>query len=66
MLAETEEEYYRRGHYERIFPHPRTLNKYKKYFESIRYTNALTWKFLEEGSVLLDAYYSRDEYANNV
>ena len=66
MLAETEEEYYRRGHFDRIFPNPRTLNKYKKYFEAIRYSNAVTWKFLEEGSVLLDAYYTKDEYAHNV
>jgi hypothetical protein len=46
MLAETEEEYFRRGNFKRLFPQAKTVDKYSKYFETTRYNNVLTWKFL--------------------
>lgn len=41
VIVETEEEYYRRGHFERIFP-PKDINKldyYIQFFECNRYNN---------------------------
>lgn len=54
MLAETEEEFNRRGNFKRIFPQAKYVEKYKKYFETLRYNNSLTWKFITKQPRFLD------------
>lgn len=44
MLFESDEEYFRRGNYELLFPLKENINKYKKYFEADRFNNSLLWK----------------------
>ena len=45
ILFESEEEFYRRGHFELIFPLKENIEEYKKFFEFERYNNILLWKY---------------------
>lgn len=47
MLMDCEDEYNRRGQFTRIFPCVCTIDKYTKYFESMRYNNVLLWKSIK-------------------
>lgn len=47
VLFETDEEYYRRGAYERIFPLKENVDIYSSYFENQRYNNLIVWRWLK-------------------
>jgi tubulin polyglutamylase TTLL4 len=47
ILIETEDEYARRGNFQRILPSPNSKN-YMKYFETPRYHNILLSKWTEK------------------
>jgi len=47
ILFETDEENYRRGNFERIFPTKDSIDLYSKYFEFQRYNNVMVWKWLK-------------------
>jgi hypothetical protein len=42
-----EEEFMRKGNFERIFPCKENIQKYSKFFECTRYSNLLVWKHLK-------------------
>ena len=64
MLFEFDEEYYRRGNFERIFPIKDNVDNYKKYFEFTRYNNALLWTWLKSKTNYLDMVYKKIAYTN--
>jgi tubulin polyglutamylase TTLL4 len=47
VLAEYEDEGFRSGNFQRIFPERENLEKYKEYFLTPRLLNLLLWKFVE-------------------
>jgi len=49
MLFDSEEELYRRGGFELLFPLTENIANYKKFFEIERYNNVLLWKYKELG-----------------
>ena len=46
ILFEFDEEFHRKGDFERIFPNTNNVEKYQKYFPSTRYNNLLVSKWL--------------------
>jgi tubulin polyglutamylase TTLL4 len=46
ILFEFDEEFHRRGDFERIFPNKDTVDHYSKFFLSQRYNNLLVQKWL--------------------
>eukprot|EP00744_Colponema_vietnamica_P042090 GILI01089439.1.p1 GENE.GILI01089439.1~~GILI01089439.1.p1 ORF type:complete len:139 (+),score=23.15 GILI01089439.1:33-419(+) len=52
IIIETEEEWYRRGHFDRIFPLPETIDYYSQFFESPRYSLAVLSKWFKAGCPL--------------
>ena len=59
VLFETDEEYYRRGLYERIFPLKENVDIYAKFFESQRYNNAIVWRWLKNEKNFLEKIYKK-------
>ena len=57
ILAETEEEFYRKGNFERVFPEAAIIDKYSRFFEVERFNNILVWKWMQENPYLLDEIY---------
>jgi tubulin polyglutamylase TTLL4 len=58
-LMELEEEGYRRGHFDRIFPKKHNIDKFVQFFESDRLLNWVTWKYLKSPSRVLGPYMRR-------
>lgn len=56
VLAEYEEEDHRKGDFERIFPVPETLDRYKDLFNGVRTYNSLLWKYIESNRSCLKKY----------
>ncbi len=56
-LIQSEEEYYRRGHFEKIYPLANNIDKYAKYYEALRYNNLLLWRWLKSKSSYLGTAY---------
>jgi tubulin polyglutamylase TTLL4 len=50
IILESEEEFYRRGHFERIFPQADNIDHYAGFFEATRYSNLLLWRWLKSHS----------------
>jgi hypothetical protein len=50
ILVDFEEELYRRGNFELIFPLKSNVDYFEKFFESSRYNNHLIWAWLRGGS----------------
>jgi hypothetical protein len=61
MLADFEDEFYRRGNWNLVFPVADKIGYYGKFFESVHYNNLITWKYLVRHSAFLDKYYTREE-----
>ena len=59
ILFEFDEEYFRRGDFERIFPLKDNVDNYKKYFEFTRYNNALIWNWLKSKTNFLEMVYKK-------
>ena len=53
MLMDTEEEAYRSGNFERVFPTKETIPAYARFLQTDRVNNLLTWKLLMDDSVFL-------------
>ena len=66
VLFETDEEYYRRGNFERIFPVPNAekLDYYAKFFEFPRYNNYLVWSALKSKTNFLEKICKQISYSN--
>ncbi len=60
LLLYSEEENYRRGGFERIFPLADNIDKYSQFFEAMRYNNLLLWRWLKSSS-----NYLRDRFAQH-
>ncbi len=58
-LLEADEEYHRRGHFERIFPNADNVAYYWGFFETIRYNNLLLWKWLKSKSDYLGLVFKK-------
>lgn len=54
ILFETDEENYRRGNFERIFPLKENLETYSKFFEFQRYSNIIVWQWLRSKTNFLE------------
>lgn len=56
MLFETDEEHYRRGHYERIFPHPLKEKRdyYSQFFDFQRFNNIIIEKWMSSSTNFLE------------
>ena len=54
ILFETDEEWYRKGNYDRIFPNKENCEVYSKYFEFQRYNNSIVWKWLSSAENFLE------------
>lgn len=52
VLTEHEEELFRRGSFEIVFPLKANVDYYEKFFESHRYNNLLVWAWLRGGAPL--------------
>ena len=50
-----EDEFHRRGHFKIIFTVKETLENYTKFFEVMRYSNILLWKYLKSHSNFLQS-----------
>jgi tubulin polyglutamylase TTLL4 len=59
ILAEYEEEFYRKGHFERIFPVKETVEQYKEFFSTLHNNNLLLWKYLESDKSSLKKHLRR-------
>jgi hypothetical protein len=66
MLAEVEDENYRRGYFTRLFPQSENVRYYEQFFENVRVNNAVLWRWLELGKGSLEPYYQRRGDAYNV
>ena len=49
LLADLEEEYTRKGHFNRIFPLATNVDTYSKYFETNRRSNQVVWDYVKLG-----------------
>lgn len=54
VLFETDEEWYRKGDFERIFPLKDNVDAYSKYFEVQRYSNTIVWRWLKSSENFLE------------
>jgi len=54
ILFDTDEENYRKGNFERIFPLKENINTYSKYFEYQRYNNLIVWQWLKAKTNFLE------------
>lgn len=54
VLFETDEEWYRKGDYERIFPNRENVDTYAKFFEFPRYNNTIVWRWLKSSENFLE------------
>jgi hypothetical protein len=52
LLTEHEEELFRRGNFEIVYPLRANVDYYEKFFESHRYNNLLVWAWLRGGAPL--------------
>ncbi len=59
LLLYSEEENYRRGNFERIFPLAENVDKYSPFFEAMRYSNLLLWRWLKSASDYLKVAYKQ-------
>jgi hypothetical protein len=50
ILLDYEEEYYRKGMFERIFPNKNNIDVYEKFFETSRNKNDFLWGFVKQGA----------------
>ena len=66
MIAETEDENYRRGYYTRIFPEVSTLDYYEQFFGTVRFNNCLLWHWMKTGKNSLEPYFTRVREIHNV
>lgn len=64
ILINSEEEYHRRGHFERIFPESSNIDYYGKFFETLRYNNVLLWRWIKSKPNFLEELYTK-LYKNN-
>lgn len=49
LLLDYEEEFYRKGHFSRIFPLAANVDYYENLFECKRYNNNLLWSYIRGG-----------------
>jgi len=54
ILFETDEENYRRGKFNRIFPLKENIDTYSRYFEFQRYSNIIVWQWLKAKTNFLE------------
>ena len=66
MIADTEDENYRRGYFTRIFPEVSTLDYYQQFFETVRYNNALLWHWMRTGYKSLEPHFTRVKEIYNI
>ncbi len=59
LLLYSEEENYRRGNFERIFPLVSNIDVYSQFFEATRYNNLLLWRWLKSNSNYLKLKYGQ-------
>ena len=66
VLFETEEENYRRGHFERIFPleDEEKMKQYSQFFEFSRYKNLLVEKCMKSKNKILEKLCKRISTVN--
>ena len=66
MIADTEDENYRRGYFERIFPEVSTLDYYEQFFDLVKYNNALLWHWMRTGNKSLEPHFTRVKEIYNI
>jgi hypothetical protein len=66
VLFETDEEHYRRGHFERIFPTREKGDYYLQFFEYQRYNNLLVHKWLSSPVNFLEKILKKQKEAVSV
>lgn len=54
VLFETDEEWYRKGDFDRIFPERDSVDNYCQFFEFPRYNNLIVWKWLKSNKNFLE------------
>ena len=59
ILFDTDEEWYRKGTFERIFPLRENVDTYSKYFEYQRYNNLIVWQWLKAKTNFLEKISSK-------
>lgn len=62
ILFENEEEYSRRGQFERIFPQKENIENYALYFEVPTVNNLIWWKFLKAEKDFLQLICKKDKF----
>lgn len=60
VLAETEEELSRSGHFERIFPMRENVDYFERFFETPRYNNILVWKWMRSEDTVMKKRFRRE------
>jgi len=53
VLLDTEEEFYRKGFFRRIFPNKSNIDYYSQFFPVARYNNLLLWKHMKSSHNIL-------------
>ena len=54
IIFETDEEFYRKGEFERLFPNKDNVDIYSSFFECLRYNNLMIWKWLQSKTNFLE------------
>ena len=49
ILADFEEEQYRKGHFEVLFPVSKTIDDYRGFFSQQRRANQILWAYVKQG-----------------
>jgi hypothetical protein len=66
IIADVDDEFHRRGYFDILFPRRENVRYYSQFFESIKSSNAILWKWLEWGQGLLEPYYLKKPNVYNV
>lgn len=66
ILLRYEEEFYRKGEFERAFPNAENLEKYKPLFQEPRCGNFLLWKYIESDRTYLKRFYKKASNCSTV
>ena len=66
ILVSYEEEFYRKGEFDRIFPNKENIEKYRSFFHGQRSGNLILWKYLESDKTYLKRCYKKIQHCGFV
>ena len=64
ILLDIEDEFHRRGHFEKLFPLKDNIDIYAGFFQSLRYNNLLLWKHIKSNYNFLETFYTKISNSN--